>query len=327
MPTLSNLNEVVVCACCHATDLAALFKATDYISQDTFKIIQCQQCGLVMTSPVPDGEAMSRYYPDSYFGAGGQRFAGLGEVIIRLERERRVRAIQRFCPQPGRILDVGCGRGVMLHKLKRKGWACYGTELSETLAHQHQMAGIQIFRELNIKNCHFPGSFFDVVSLWHSFEHLTHPRSTLDEIYRILKPNGVVVLAAPNFGGWLSRWTRQNWFALDVPRHLFHYDRQSLPLLIESHAFHIERILDLSIEQDVFGTAQSLLNMLGFRHNLLYNMIRNKTARSSGTLRLPVGEMATLAVVGGILLVLSLPLCLAASLARSGGTLEIWGRR
>jgi SAM-dependent methyltransferase len=322
-----KVNEVVACTCCRATDLATLFQATDYISKDCFEIVQCQRCGLVMTSPVPDREAMSRYYPDSYFGASGQRFAGFGEAIIRLERERRARAIQRFCPQPGRVLDIGCGRGVMLHKLKRKGWECYGSELSEALTQQLKVAGIQTFRELDVRNCHFPNSFFDVVSLWHSLEHLPAPCPTLDEIYRILKPNGIVVFAVPNLGGWLSQWTRQNWFGLDVPRHLFHYDRQSLPSLIESHKLSIERISDFSIEQDVLGAAQSLLNLLGFRHNAFYNLIRNRTARPAESERLPFGETAMLAVVGGMFLALSFPLCLAASLAHSGGTLEIWSRK
>lgn len=327
MLPVPKVNEVVACTCCSATALAVLFKASDYISEDVFEVIQCRQCGLVMTSPVPDGEATSRYYPDSYFGTSGQRFAGFGEAIIRLERERRARAIQRFCPQPGRILDVGCGRGVMLLKLKRKGWECYGSELSEALAQQLEIAGIQTFRELDVKNCRFPASFFDVVSLWHSFEHLPDPCSTLDEIYRILKPNGVAVFAVPNLGGWLSQWTRQNWFGLDVPRHLFHYDRRSLPSLIESHGLRIERISDLSIEQDVLGAAQSLLNSVGFRQNAFYNLIRSKAARSADAARVPLGEMAMLVVVGGMLLALSLPLCLAASLAHSGGTLEIWSRK
>ena len=270
---------------------------------------------------------MSKYYPDSYFGAGGQRFAGFGETIIRFERRRRTRAIQRFCPQPGRILDVGCGRGVILRKLKQKGWECYGSEISESLAHQLQMAGIRTYRELNLKNCSFPDSFFDVVSLWHSFEHLPDPCSTLAEIYRILRPNGIAVFAVPNFGSLLSQWTRQDWFALDVPRHLYHYDRQSLPSLIETHRFHIEHVSDLSLEQDVLGTAQSIMNWLGFRQNGLYNLIRKEEARSANLVRLPFGERAMLTVVGGMLLALSLPLCLAASLARSGGTLEIWGRK
>jgi SAM-dependent methyltransferase len=327
MFSVSKMSKVVACPCCHATGLAVLFEAADYISHDIFQVIRCSCCGLVMTSPVPDAEAMSHYYPSSYFGVGGRRFSGLGETIISLERARRVRAIQQFYPQSGRILDIGCGRGLMLYELKRNGWECYGTELSETLTYQLERAGIKAFCKLDVKDCRFPTSFFDVVSLWHSFEHLSDPCSTLDEIYRILKPNGLVVFAVPNFGGWLSQWTRQHWFALDVPRHLFHYDRQSLAALIKLHGFSIEHISDLSIEQDIFGAAQSLLNMFGFRQNGFYDVIRSKAARSSGIAPLSLGETAIQVVVGGALLAPSFPLCLIASLAHAGGTLEVWGRK
>lgn len=321
------MNQVVSCACCDSTDLAVLFQTTDYISQDVFEVVRCQRCGLAMTSPAPDAGAMSRHYPDSYFGDSGQRFVSLGEAIIRWERGRRARAIQRFHPQPGRILDIGCGRGVMLRKLQRAGWECYGSELSESLAHPMDKAGIPICRELDVRNCNFPGSYFDVVSLWHSFEHLPDPCSTLDEIHRILKPAGIAVFAVPNFGGWLSQWTRQSWFALDIPRHLYHYDRESLPSLLELHGFQIEHTFDLSLEQDLFGTAQSIMNQLGFRQNAFYGLIRKEVARSADFGGLALGERVMLTLVGAVSSALSLPLCLAASQAHAGGTLEIWSRK
>ena len=165
------------------------------------------------------------------------------------------------------------------------------------------------------------------MSLWHSFEHFPDPCSFLDEIYRVLRPSGIAVFAVPNHGGWLSQWTRQDWFALDVPRHLFHYDQQSLSRLIESHDLRIEHISTLSLEQDILGTAQSLMNIAGFGQNVLYDLIKRRDSQSTATKALSFGDLVILTIASGISLALSLPLCLAASLARSGGTLEIWCRK
>jgi ubiquinone/menaquinone biosynthesis C-methylase UbiE len=321
------MKRVEACACCHATDLVVLFEATDYLTQDRFQVVKCQQCGLAMTSPVPNEEEMSKYYPEAYYGAGKKRFKGFVEALIRLERERRARAIVKSQPQAGRILDVGCGRGIMLRKLKEEGWEGYGSELSQSMTQQLKMAGVHICHERNLQNCRFPDGFFDVVSLWHSFEHLRDPCAILDEIHRMLKPEGIAVFAVPNRRGWLSRLTRQNWFALDVPRHLFHYDIQSLPLLMESHGFRIEYVSTLSLEQDVLGVAQSIMNSAGFRQNALYDLLRRREAQSFRSHSLPESELATLVIVGTILLTLSLPFCLAAWVAQSGGTLEVWCRK
>lgn len=285
---LSMINQLdvieqskVPCVLCGCSKKTMLLEAMDYISQDTFRLLQCQACGLVETAPRPNSAKMVRYYPDEYFGLSGRRFLGPGERMIQLARVWRARAIHRLFHAPGRILDIGCGRGWMLSKLKQLHWECYGTEWSETLVEQHRQNGLHAFHDPDRHDCHFPDQFFDAVTLWHIFEHISNPSEILVEINRIMKPNGVIVIATPNFGGLVSRLSRESWFALDVPRHLYHYSHKTLPAMVESTGFRVFRRRSLSIEQDVFGAAQSGLNKMGFSYNQLYNSIRNNTAKTN----------------------------------------------
>ena len=316
------------CVLCGHSQKAVLFETDDYMTRDPFWLIQCQVCRLVETAPRPQPEKMNQYYPDEYFGLSGRRFLGPGEMIIRLARLWRADAIHRYFRLPGRVLDIGCGRGWMLAKLKQLGWECYGTEWSETLVKLHQQNGLQVVRELDLRDCHFPDQFFDAVTLWHVFEHIPNPVEILSEIHRILKPGGLIVLATPDVGGLSARLTRQAWFSLDVPRHLFHYSHNTLAAIIERAGFRILRRRYLSIEQDLFSTTQSALNAMGFSYNRFYNVIRNNTARS--------GRMAHSASIFSQLVFWSCALALLApcsaasvlfSLFQAGGTIEMWATR
>ena len=316
------------CVLCGHSQQKVLFEAADYMSHDRFELLQCPVCQLVETAPQPVSTEIGKYYPDEYFGLSGRRFLGPGEWVIRLARIWRAEAIHRFNRAPGRILDIGCGRGWMLTRLKQLGWTCHGTEWSETLVKLHQQNGLDVQHELDLRNCHFPDQFFDVVTLWHVFEHIHNPAEILSEIYRILKPGGLIVLATPDWGGLSAQLTRQNWFALDVPRHLFHYSHRTLPAIVESAGFRVFRQRHLSLEQDLFGATQSVLNTLGFGYNHLYNAIRNDAARSG-----PAAQPASISsqvVFWACALALVTPCSLAAlvfSLFKAGGTIEVWASK
>jgi len=270
---------------------------------------------------------MARYYPDEYFGLSGRRFLRPGEWVIRLARVWRAEAIHRLSHAPGRILDIGCGRAWMLAKLKQLGWECYGTEWSETLVNLHRQNGLQVFREIDLRDCHFADQYFDVVTLWHVFEHIYNPSEILAEIRRVIKPGGLIVLATPDFGGLSARLARQSWFALDVPRHLYHYSHKTLPDMLEAAGFKVFRRRHLSIEQDLFGMTQSTLNAMGYSHNKLYKSIRITTQPGQPVQRETFFNQA---LFWFCTLVLLIPCALAAlifSLFKTGGTIEVWGTK
>jgi 2-polyprenyl-3-methyl-5-hydroxy-6-metoxy-1,4-benzoquinol methylase len=315
------------CALCGQNHKHLLFEAVDYISREKFALLRCETCGLIETAPRPSGEALGHYYPDAYFGSEEQRFIGLGQRLFRQGRLQLAERIHAQHKQPGRALDIGCGPGWMLQRLHQHGWDCYGTEWSQELANRLNEMGLHVYRELDVRNCSFAEQSFDVVTLWHVFEHISNPSETLDEIHRILKPGGLLIIATPDIGGAVAQFTRDNWFALDVPRHLYHYSYRTLPEIMTRHGFKVIRRHDLSMEQDVFGMAQSLMNKAGFRFNRFYMAIRHQSAQAAGAQRETIIQKISFIAAALATTALSVPGAPLLSVVKRGGTIEVWAQR
>jgi 2-polyprenyl-3-methyl-5-hydroxy-6-metoxy-1,4-benzoquinol methylase len=163
-----------------------LFGTRDYITGESFEVAYCQACRLHVTLPVPSDDRLSRYYPTSYYGRG-KRFNPIVEWLLNNLYSYRAMQIESR-HKPGKVLDIGCGRGLLLHKLRQRGWEPQGTELSdEAAAHARDRLGLPVTTKA-LQECGFPDEEFDLVILWHVLEHVQAPRAMLKEVSRILKP-------------------------------------------------------------------------------------------------------------------------------------------
>jgi hypothetical protein len=124
-----------------------------------------------------------------------------------------------------------------------------------------------------------------------------------------------------------ARWTGRHWFHLDVPRHYHHFGLSVLRRLLTSNGFSILDVSHLSLEYNPYGWIQSLLNKLGFRYNLLYDLLKNRSARSlPDPLRAaPVQILLTLGALP-VIAPMSFGLTLLEVLLRRGGTVEVYAR-
>jgi 2-polyprenyl-3-methyl-5-hydroxy-6-metoxy-1,4-benzoquinol methylase len=318
-------------ACPHPSDrLTPLFPARDYISNDLFEVARCGVCGLAVTVPQPLGAAMNAYYPPGYYGSQqGKRFPGMVERLqdaLYVWRARRLEALNGG--QPGRVLDVGCGRGLLLEQLRRRGWEVQGTELSaQSAAYPRDVLGIPVHIG-DLADLHFPSDHFDAVVMWHVLEHVPDPAVVLAEVTRILRPGGVFLVAVPNFGSLEARLTRDKWFHLDVPRHLNHYTPAVLYRALAGVGLRVCQAAYFTPEYDFFSFVQSILNWIGLRPNLLYNLLRGRGAKvmqERGGVG-PAQIVATL-LLGLPLSLLSLPESLAAAALHQGGTLTLYTQK
>jgi 2-polyprenyl-3-methyl-5-hydroxy-6-metoxy-1,4-benzoquinol methylase len=245
----------VACPVCGSCDSRERFR----LEVLPYAIRQCRTCGLGWMHPPPTEADLSAFYPPDYYGAEGVKFRGLIEWAIRLVGVRRLRFITAHLPPGAAVLDVGCGRGVLLRELADRGYRVYGTERSwEAVCGADPRAEIRCAPTL--RDAAFSDNMFDLAIVWHVLEHLPDPRETLQELHRLLKPGGSAIIAVPNFSSWQARWSGAAWFHLDPPRHLFHFSMTALERLLTETGFQVRSRHHFSLRQNPFGWVQSALN-------------------------------------------------------------------
>lgn len=216
-----------------------------------FKIIKCTNCGLVYTNPQPDRKLIKDHYQEDYYKEWIEK-----QMNRRIHmRERRLRDLVKY-KKSGRTLDVGCGVGTFLKRSKEKGFEIYGTEISDyACKHAEESLRIDVFRG-ELEEARFLLATFDVVTVWHTLEHLPDPMAALREINRILKKDGLLVVAVPNLNNYITRLLyllikrkKLMLFSNQAKEwHLYHFSDHTISSMLEKAGFDIIKI-DLDLVQ------------------------------------------------------------------------------
>ena len=162
--------------------------------------------------------------------------------------------------------------------------------------------------------------------MWHVLEHVTDPNLMLQEVARVLRPGGVLLVGVPNFASPEARFCHAGWFHLDVPRHQTHFTPASLGEALAHAGFGLRKASFFAPEYDCFSFVQSLLNRLGIRHNLLYNLLRGRGAKMLGQ-SAGAGQVLAICLLAPPLGLASLPAVLAAGFLRRGSTITMLSER
>lgn len=233
--------EEIVCSVCQSDNYVVLYEGHDRLHGlgGPFRLVNCQQCGLIYLNPRPTRGEMGLYYPPDYepYAQDVEQAKGcLSSLDYRYGVAKRCRTITKR-KRPGRILDVGCGVGHFLNGMKRRGWQTFGIEVSEgAAAYAGERFGLEVHVG-ELEEAEFPATYFDAITLWHVLEHLHDPLATLMEINRLLKEDGLLVLAIPNWDSIDARVFGEFWVGLDVPRHLYVFPRSALEELLAKTGF------------------------------------------------------------------------------------------
>jgi len=217
-----------------------------------FSVVQCVTCGLMRTDPRPDRESIEQFYPDEYGPYRDTRIDGDLDVEAPSSRwkvlARRVLAPDtRRLPHlaaPGRMLEVGCASGSFLSQMARAGWEVSGIEFSEIAGMAARALGHHVhLGALETAPPPDPDRPYALVVAWMVLEHLPDPVQALRRLAAWSRPGAWLAMSVPDAGSLEFRLFRSNWYALDLPRHFFHFTRRTLGDVLRAGGWTVRRML------------------------------------------------------------------------------------
>jgi SAM-dependent methyltransferase len=225
-----------------------------------YRFVRCSGCSLVFLNPMFSDQELSALYPTNYYSYQDNFQQSRWKELIKQILRCRTRTLDPVFSTPGRMLDLGCGSGWFLSSTRDHGWEAYGVEINNAAAELGRTrGGLNIFSG-TLQQANFPSDFFDYIRSNHSFEHVSCPGETLDEVYRILRPGGKVLIGVPNIDGLNAKIFRQYWWYLGAPVHPFGYSVRTLSKLLEKHRFHVQKVIYNSDFSGILGSLQIFLN-------------------------------------------------------------------
>ena len=243
------------CPLCSSEKISFHFRCTDhFISKESFALNKCTACSFVFTQDYPDADEINKYYESDYYISHSDTSAGFINKIYHLGRElmlsKKRGILKKFSGlKRGSLLDIGSGTGHFAATMKRSGWHVKGIEINEKAKNFSASAfGLEIIGPDKIST--LESDSFDCITMWHVLEHFHDPLKYIHDIIRLLKPEGVCIIALPNCGSYDAKYYRHFWAAYDVPRHLWHFDPSTFRLFSEKTALEVKKYLTLPL--DVF---------------------------------------------------------------------------
>lgn len=234
------------CPVCGAGNIHKVLTARDYtVSGESFDIYHCGHCSGRSTQHVPGPAEIGRYYQSQDYISHSETRKGLINRLYHSVRKITMRSKQNWVKaatglKQGTLLDIGCGTGAFLHYMKQLGWQVTGLE-PDDIARKNAKTLYNIEPLPSTELFSLPPQQFDAITMWHVLEHVHSLHDYLEQIRTLLKPEGSLLIAVPNYTSPDAEHYQSFWAAYDVPRHLYHFSPSSMEVLLKQHKIRIVR--------------------------------------------------------------------------------------
>ena len=202
------------------------------VSKKKFKIEACPFCGFLFTNPRPTQNEIKAYYHSEAYISHTEKKQSLRDrlyfYVQKIMLAKKFRLLNKHTnPKQRKLLDYGCGSGTFLKESVIRGYDSVGYEPEQIARKKAQAKGLLV-ADRNEKVLGIDTQAYDIISLWHVLEHLHEFPSILNDFYTKLSPDGILLIAVPMAESADAVYYKNNWAGWDLPRHLFHFTRESL---------------------------------------------------------------------------------------------------
>lgn len=220
------------------------------VSKEFFELTYNSTLDMLVTTPQPKEEVLATYYETEDYISHTDSKRNFFEKLYHLVRKHAIKNkinLLNSLTTKGNFLDIGCGTGDVLLAAKNNGWTITGIEPN---AKARAIANFKTDNNVyNIDALHkLPENSFDVISLWHVLEHLPDLDKHINQFKKLLKPEGKLLIAVPNYKSYDACYYKEFWAAYDVPRHLWHFSQNSIRLLFDKFNMKINKVLPMKFD-------------------------------------------------------------------------------
>ena len=239
------LIHYTTCPICQSVELEPALQAVDHtVSHETFAIWQCRQCTLRFTQDVPDAASIGPYYRSEDYISHSNTNKGLVNQLYHLVRKQTLSDKYRLIAsstrkKQGKLLDIGAGTGAFVAYMQQNGWEVTGLEPDET-AREHARTDHRVQLLDTDQLYQLPPDSFDAITLWHVMEHVHDLHPYVEQLKTLVRRNGRIFIAVPNYTSYDAGLYREAWAAYDVPRHLYHFSPEAMETLLEGHGLQVQ---------------------------------------------------------------------------------------
>lgn len=233
-----------ICPICGSEEFISFLHCKDYYATgEEFNLLKCQACGFVFTQDFPSEDIIGKYYNVPDYISHSDTHEGVINKLYHLARgialKSKAKTILKYAKkETATLLDIGCGTGYFLNKMKTKKWLVTGIEKDDG-ARKYAKEKFDLDTHTHDYLFQLGEKKKDVITMWHVLEHVEKLNETLSQIHTVLKDDGIAVIALPNKDSLDAKAYQDKWAAYDVPRHLWHFSPNDFELLINKHNFRL----------------------------------------------------------------------------------------